>query len=124
MLHRAQAAAAEIEEPESGSMLQGIPASGGVAEGPCRVVRDLKELAALEEGTILVIGASAPRLAPIMKRLAGLVTEEGGMLGGAAYYARERGIPCVAGVKGSTGAISDGQRIRVDGYEGTITLLS
>lgn len=122
MLNSATARTIEIEDTQT--VLQGFAASGGIVEGTCRVVTSVKQLAAVEEGAILVFPTSAPEIAAIASKLAGLVTEEGGRLGGATYYARETNIPCVTSVKGSMEAIYDGQAIRVDGYKGTVTLLS
>lgn len=121
MLNSAAARTIEIEETET--VLQGLAASGGIVEGPCRVIRNVKELAGIEEGAILVFPTSAPEIAAVITRIAGLVTAEGGRLGGATYYARDMAIPCVTSVKGSMEAIYDGQVIKVDGYEGTVTLL-
>lgn len=123
MIYSAAVRTTEIEETGAGAILQGIAASGGVAEGPCRVVTDIEHLTKIDDGSILVFATSAPSIAPIMARLAGLVTAEGGLLGGAAYYARERGIPCVTAVKGLMEAVCDGTVIRIDGHEGTVTLL-
>ncbi|HAR95051.1 MAG TPA: hypothetical protein DCR97_03665 [Deltaproteobacteria bacterium] len=122
MINSAAVRSIEIEETET--VLQGLAASGGIAEGVCRVVTSVKELAAVEEGAILVFPTSGPEIAAVISKLAGVVTEKGGRLGGATYYARETNIPCVTSVKGSMKAICDGQMIRVDGFEGTVTLLS
>lgn len=121
MLNSAAARTIEIEETET--VLQGLAVSGGIVEGPCRVVTDVKQLTKVEEGEILVYSTSAPEIAVVINRIAGLVTAQGGRLNGAGYYAREMAIPCVTSVKGSMEAIYDGQVIRVDGYEGTVTLL-
>jgi pyruvate,water dikinase len=113
----------EFEETGTGTVLQGFAASGGIIEGPCRVITDVKGLAKIEEDAILVFPTSAPEIAAVMTRLAGVVTAEGGRLAGATHYAREEGVPCVTGVKGCMEAVWDGQIIRVDGFEGTVTLL-
>jgi len=118
------AAARTIEIEETDTVLQGLAASGGIVEGVCRVVTNVKQLAEIEEGAILVFPTSAPEIAAVVSKLAGVVTEKGGRLGGATYYAREMNIPCVTSVKGSMKTICDGQAIRVDGHEGTVTLLS
>jgi pyruvate, water dikinase len=122
-MRNAPARKAEIEEMEAASVLQGFAASGGIVQGRCRVLTDIKELSKIEEGDILVFATPAPKLAPVMEKLKGLVTREGGQLSGATYYARERRIPCVTGVGSVMEVIDDGQIIRVDGYEGTVTLL-
>lgn len=118
------AAAKSIEIEETETTLQGLAASRGIVEGTCRVVTNVRQLAEIGEGAILVFPTSAPEIAAVVTRLAGIVTEGGGRLGGATYYAREMAIPCVTSVKGAMEAICDGQMIRVDGCEGTVTLLS
>ena len=40
-----------------------------------------------------------------------------------AVIARELGVPAVVGVVGATQHIRDGQRVRVDGTQGTVELL-
>lgn len=123
MLNSAAATLMEVEESFTETVLQGFAASGGIVEGPCRVITDIAQLAKIEKDAILVFPTSAPEIAVVMTRLAGLVTAEGGRLGGASSFAREQCTPCVTGVKGSMDVISDGQVIRVDGFEGTVTLL-
>lgn len=124
MLNSAAARVMEIEETGTETVLQGFAASSGIVEGPCRVITDVRQLANVEKDSIVLFPTTAPEIATIMTRLSGLITAEGGRLGGATYYAREQGVPCVTGVKGSMEAICDGQMIRIDGFEGTVTLLS
>jgi pyruvate,water dikinase len=54
---------------------------------------------------------------------AGLVTEIGGILSHAAVVSREIGIPAVLAVREATRRIRDGQRITVNGTDGTVELL-
>ncbi len=56
--------------------------------------------------------------------IAGLVTEVGGLMTHGAVIAREYGLPAVVGVEDATRLIRDGQRIRVDGTDGYVELLS
>lgn len=52
-----------------------------------------------------------------------MVTEIGSPTSHAAIVAREYGIPAVVAIENVTKILKDGQRIRVDGTNGTITLL-
>ena len=54
----------------------------------------------------------------------GLVMEVGGMMTHGSVVAREYGIPAVVGVHQATTRLSDGQRVRVDGASGVITVLA
>jgi phosphohistidine swiveling domain-containing protein len=54
----------------------------------------------------------------------GLVTEVGGLMTHGAVIAREYGLPAVVGVEHATELIRDGQRIRVNGTDGYLEILS
>jgi pyruvate,water dikinase len=51
------------------------------------------------------------------------VSDIGGSMSHAAIVAREYGLPAVVGTGNATSKIKDGQRIRVDGGRGIVTLL-
>ena len=65
-----------------------------------------------------------PSWTPAFVAIAGLVTEVGGMMTHGAVIAREYGLPAVVGVERATSIIRDGQRIRVDGTNGFVEILS
>ena len=98
--------------------LVGLPVSAGTVEGRARVVHDMAE-ADLEAGDILVTAYTDPSWTPAFVAIAGLVTEVGGLMTHGAVIAREYGLPAVVGVERATRLIRDGQRIRVNGTEGT-----
>ena len=103
--------------------LAGSAASAGIIEGRARVVRKL-EAAKLEKGDILVAPYTDPAWTPLFAIVAGVVTEVGGLMTHGAVVAREYGIPAVVGVDNATAAISDGDRIRVNGTEGFVEILN
>jgi pyruvate,water dikinase len=49
--------------------------------------------------------------------------ETGGVLSHGAIFAREFGLPAVAGIPGATRRHKSGDRLRVDGGRGTVTVL-
>jgi len=51
------------------------------------------------------------------------VSDIGGTMSHAAIVAREFGLPAVVGTGTATKRIKDGQRIRVDGSRGIVTIL-
>ena len=53
----------------------------------------------------------------------GLVMEVGGLMTHGSVVAREYGIPAVVGVNKVTTLLHSGQRIRVDGSNGVVTIL-
>nr|WP_238892923.1 PEP-utilizing enzyme [Clostridium beijerinckii] len=60
---------------------------------------------------------------PLFKVAAAAITEIGSPTSHAAIVAREYGIPAVVAIDNATSILKDGQRIRVDGTNGVITLL-
>ncbi len=103
--------------------IRGFAASSGVAEGPARVVRSVEEISRLQPGDILVCQVTNPTWAPIFQKIAGAVSDIGGSMSHAAIVAREYGLPAVVGTGSATSRIRDGQRIRVDGGRGVVTIL-
>ena len=101
----------------------GLAVSAGTVEGRARVIRDVAE-ADLEAGDILVTSFTDPSWTPLFVGIAGLVTEVGGLMTHGAVIAREYGLPAVVGVQDATRLIRDGQRIRVDGTNGLVEILS
>ncbi len=79
--------------------------------------------AGLLEGEILVCPGTDPAWTPLFLTAGGLVTEVGGMMTHGSVVAREYGIPAVVGVHEATERLATGQRIRLDGSTGRITLL-
>ncbi|UGS34396.1 PEP-utilizing enzyme [Capillimicrobium parvum] len=103
--------------------LYGIAASPGVVEGPARVIRTEKELSQVQHGEILVSPTTAPSWASVFSRVSGVVSDAGGVMSHAAIVCREYGLPAVVGAGMATSVIETGQRIRIDGGTGTISLL-
>ena len=103
--------------------LVGLPVSAGIVEGRARVIADLAG-AELEAGDILVTAFTDPGWTTTFVAIAGLVTEVGGQMTHGAVIAREYGLPAVVGVDGATRRIREGQRIRVDGTNGSVEILS
>jgi phosphohistidine swiveling domain-containing protein len=110
-------------QQDGGSVLTGAAASPGVIEGLARVVRSVDQIGDVRDGEILVCGSTSPAWAPIFSKIKATVTDVGGVMSHAAIVAREYGLPAVVGTGRATAAIRTGQTIRVDGSEGTVTLL-
>lgn len=103
--------------------LVGLPVSAGIVEGRARVAHDIGD-ADLEPGDILVTAHTDPAWSPVFVTVAGIVTEVGGLTTHGAVVAREYGLPAVVGVERATSLIADGQRIRLDGTNGYVQLVS
>ena len=103
--------------------LRGMAASPGLVEGPARVILSPEDIGQMQEGEILVAPLTAPSWAPIFGRIQATVTDSGGMMSHAAIVCREYGLPAVTGTGFATAKIETGQRIRVDGTNGVVTIL-
>jgi pyruvate, water dikinase len=103
---------------------KGIPASPGVVEGIVRVLRHENELADLQPGEILVAAITAPSWASAFSVVSGVVTDIGGLMSHAAIVCREYGMPAVVSTGFATSRLKSGQRVRIDGHKGTVTLLA
>jgi pyruvate,water dikinase len=103
--------------------LKGFGVSPGVFEGPARVIVDVADLPAVQEGEVLVTPSTGPTFNVVLPLLRAIVTERGGALSHAAIVAREYGIPAVVGCPGATGAVKTGMRVRVDGTKGEMWVI-
>ena len=103
--------------------LSGIGASPGVADGKARLITDVKQLAQVEDGEILVAASTSPSWTPAFGRVSAVVVDIGGIMCHAAIVAREYGLPTVVGTGCATKTIQTGDRIRVDGHSGVVTIL-
>ena len=109
--------------PASDDELRGFAASPGVVEGIARVVTSVDEIASVRDGEILVCPVTAPSWAPIFGKIRAAVSDIGGTMSHAAIVAREYGMPAVVGTGHGTKVIKTGQRVRVDGNAGRVTVL-
>jgi phosphohistidine swiveling domain-containing protein len=108
---------------DDGDELTGAAASPGEIEGPARVVRTVDEIGDVRDGEILVCSITSPAWAPIFSKITATVTDIGGVMSHAAIVSREYGLPAVVGTGTATSRIRTGQRVRVDGSTGVVTIL-
>lgn len=109
----------------NGSVVRGIPASPGRADGHGLLLRDVAD-PDWQPGAVLLTEQTDPDWVPLMAEAAALVTAVGGMCCHAAIVARELGVPCVTGVGAAALArlAATGQPLAVDGTAGTVSILS
>lgn len=108
--------------PKSNRLI-GLAASGGVAEGRARILRDPSQASEFAPGEILVVAAADTGWAPLFLAASGVVTELGGPLSHAAIILREYAVPAVVNVPNATRALQEGDWIRIDGDAGTVEFL-
>jgi pyruvate,water dikinase len=105
------------------SEVRGYAASPGVTEGVARVLRDVNDIGQIRDGEILVCPVTAPSWAPVFGKIKAAVSDIGGTMSHAAIVAREYGMPAVVGTGHATKRIKTGQRVRVDGDRGIVTVI-
>ena len=103
--------------------IPGIAGSPGVVEGPARVILNVQQLDDLQDGEILVAPFTSTSWTLVFGRIAAAVTYAGRVMCHAAIIAREYGLPAVLGTGSATKQIATGDRIRVDGDNGVVTVL-
>src|SRR5476651_1457238 len=89
-----------------------------IGAGHARIVKDVKEMARVRAGDVLVADMTDPDWEPVMKRAAAIVTNRGGRTCHAAIIARELGIPAVVGCVNATTAVREDQAVTVSCAEG------
>jgi pyruvate,water dikinase len=110
-------------EGPSGDTIEGVGASSGQITARARVLRGPEDFGEMQPGEVLVAGITTPAWTPLFAVASAVVTDVGGPLSHGSIVAREYGIPAVLGTGVATRRIRSGQRVRVDGDAGTVTLL-
>ncbi len=88
--------------------------------GKAAVIRDAAELAGVEEGQIIVTGATDSAFLPALEKAAAVVTEEGGLTSHGAILALHLGKPAIVGAEKATRLICSGDLITVDSTRGLV----
>ena len=110
-------------EDQTGAVIKGMGASGGQVTAPARVLGGPSEFGQMQPDEVLVASITTPAWTSLFAMASGVVTDIGGPLSHSSIVAREYGIPAVLGTAVATRRIHSGERIRVDGDAGTVTLL-
>jgi pyruvate,water dikinase len=103
--------------------VHGLAGSPGEVEGIARVVKSPAEFDAVKQGDIMVCIMTNPAWVVVFSKIAAIVTDAGGVGSHSAVVAREFMIPGVVGTGNATKEIKTGDKIRVDGNKGVVTIL-
>lgn len=109
-----------VEVIDGDLILRGIPCSPGLFEGEAIVAKSIDEIGDISDNSILITKFTDPGWTPTLGRVKGVVTEVGGVLSHAAVISREYGIPAVLNISSVTDRIKSGQKVEINGDEGTI----
>jgi phosphohistidine swiveling domain-containing protein len=104
-------------------VLTGFPGAAGVVEGLVRLLDHVEDGPQLQRGEILVTMTTNVGWTPLFPRAGAIVTDVGAPLSHAAIVARELGIPAVVGCNDATQRLKTGDRVRVNGSQGTVEII-
>lgn len=107
-----------LTKTPSAPLVTGLAIGERIAVGRVRVVESATSLASVQTGDVLVAETTEPDWEPVMKKVAAIVTDEGGRTAHAAIVSRELGVACVVGSGNATQTLTDGQFVTVSCAEG------
>lgn len=111
---------AQFQEPDFSNLtqVQGTAANVGRVTATAKVINSVKEFGKLRRGDIVITSMTTPEYSAVMDRIAGIVTDEGGVTSHAGSIAREKGIPCLVGTRIATKVFVDGDEVELDAGAG------
>jgi pyruvate, water dikinase len=99
-------------------LLKGVSIGDAIAAAKvCRVL-SVADIGKVEPGCILVTEMTDPDWVPVMKKVAGIITDFGGRTCHAAIVSRELGIPAIVGTGDATHQLENKQEITLSCAEG------
>jgi phosphohistidine swiveling domain-containing protein len=99
-----------------GNKVRGTVASRPVVSlrGVVKVINSPRDFDRVNEGDIIVATMTTPDYVPVMKKAAGFITDEGGILCHAAIISREMNKPCIVGSQNATTLLKDGDLVEMN----------
>lgn len=113
----------DVQQQITVKVVQGQPACLGMATGKAKIIMSIKEFEKVNQGDILIAPMTTPDYVPIMKKVSGIVTDEGGVTCHAAIVSREFNIPCIVGTGNATKVFQDGDLIKVNAKTGIAKII-
>lgn len=100
----------------------GVSLSPGIASGIVHIVNDPEEedLDSWPDNYVLVAEATDPGWTPLFERAQAVIVARGGVLSHCAIVAREMNLPAVGEIRGASHLFKEGERVWVDGNNGTV----
>lgn len=105
------------------NLIAGSPGSAGQVEATVRRLDQPEDCNQLQASEVLVTRQTDIAWTLVFPRAAAVVTDVGAPLSHAAIVAREMGIPAVVGCGDATMRLQTGDRVRVNGGQGTVEIL-
>jgi pyruvate kinase len=99
---------------------RGVGIGQGATSGRARVAKNAGQIGQFTPGEILVLPATNADCVEMMRRAAGIITEEASLTSHAAVIGLRLGVPVIVGFKGATQQIRDGAILTIDAQKGLI----
>jgi phosphoenolpyruvate synthase/pyruvate phosphate dikinase len=106
------------QETNKDRRVVGISTFPGEVIAPARRVMQKSEIESTKHGEIMVTPTTSPDYVVIIDRMAGIVTNEGGVTSHAAQISREYCIPCIIGTGNATKVFNTGDKIYLNANRG------
>lgn len=105
-------------EKKGDLIITGEAIGNSIISGVARILSSPKDASQLQQGDILITNYTSPDWDPILKKVAGIITNKGGRTSHASIVARELGTPAIVGTGNATEIIKDGDPITINCAEG------
>ncbi len=112
-----------VEDMDETDLLTGHPGASGRVKGLVRVIHRFEDAHQLLAGEILVTSTTNIGWTPMFPKASAIITDIGAPLSNTAIVARELGIPAVVGCGNATIKLKTGDKVKVDGGQGTVEIL-
>ena len=99
---------------------QGVGIGQGAASGKARVANHAREIPNFDRGDILVVPSTNAEFVELIRKAAGIITEEDSLTSHAAVIGLRLGIPVIVGFKDATRAIREGSILTLDAQKGLV----
>ncbi len=102
-------------------LLSGTGVTNKIVSGPLCVCEEEDEVEKkFNDGDILVVPYTSNKILPLLKRVAGIITEQGGSNSHAAIVGLALDIPVIVGAHNATQLLKSGAIVEVDAVRGTV----
>lgn len=99
---------------------QGIGIGQGAVSGVARVAHSAMDVGSFSPGEILVAPSTSAEFVDVIRKAAGIITEDASMTSHAAVIGLRLGVPVIVGVKNATTIIRDGAILTLDTQRGLV----
>jgi len=110
----------QLQPHDRPALVSGRAIGASVSSGRARLLSDPSQIGHFAAGDLLITRRTDPDWEPILRRCAGVVTDQGGRTCHAAIIARELGLTAIVGTGEATTRIADGQMITLSCCEGDV----